>query len=935
MFSGLRIRTRILLSLLGAAALSVAIAALGLRAVRSLQSALAQSSTAVIDNLGFQNQQLERKTALAALADQIMRAGTIEDLDKAAPAGAAKISNEAGTVSDTNAVAALAESIARLLAAQRTRLESEHRLQELGQRIGVTLDAANREVASLVAAVESEASTNITKSLLALAAGSAEHRTANEAALKQLHLQSETALRTVNAVLLVRASVFELNMLLCDFKHTSDKARAGKLLDEIQTLFGNVAKRIKEVPADKAASLQSEISAVQIQVTGSNGLASALLALLEKRPRPPETAAAPVAAAPVAPPGPAPSNSAVVAHGPVTKLETPNSKPETQSNSTVAAHSAVPAQADLAARFLALQPRLDGLGKSLLAQADDALFDSALSLDQALKEVASKVATNTDQLLTGTRRLADTLTQMNRKVKSSLAVQSHCQTIDVLLKRAQQADKLAALQTYQTAIAAVFQDARKELAKLAGQDSLGKLLAEFEAMTAGPDGFLAVKTQSLQAGDVFAQVQKQCQERIRTTDQGIIHQAQQLKDETDHQLQRSLGVAQSTQRFMLVLGGLVLLVSLLAIVVVPRSIARPLAAAVSQVQRVAARDLTVRLDHHSDDELGQMSAALNRMVGGLRDNMRAIAGNARTLSNASQDLNAVSANVSANAEDTSNQANMVASAAAQVSQNITTVAHSAEEMSACVREIAKQTVDASKVANQAVAMAQQTNATIANLSDSSVQIGNVTKVITSIAEQTNLLALNATIEAARAGEAGKGFAVVANEVKELARQTSKATEEISRNIGTIQNDARASVAAIQAIGQIIKKIDEIQTAIAGAVEEQAATTNEISQNAKQAATSSLDIARNIGSVSEAARSSTHAATSTSAAAQALAQLAQQLNQAVGQFKIEDLASPSLAKIVTESVRPSSSLAGSTLGQGRQTARCAGPGAATNVNCRAA
>ncbi len=166
----------------------------------------------------------------------------------------------------------------------------------------------------------------------------------------------------------------------------------------------------------------------------------------------------------------------------------------------------------------------------------------------------------------------------------------------------------------------------------------------------------------------------------------------------------------------------------------------------------------------------------------------------------------------------------------QVNRNLQTVATGAEEMSATIKEIAKNASEAARVASEAVKSAATTNATVSKLGDSSVEIGQVIKVITSIAQQTNLLALNATIEAARAGEAGKGFAVVANEVKELAKQTAKATEDISQKINAIQGDTKSAVDAIGNISGIINQINDISNTIATAVEEQSATTNEMSRN---------------------------------------------------------------------------------------------------------
>ncbi len=291
---------------------------------------------------------------------------------------------------------------------------------------------------------------------------------------------------------------------------------------------------------------------------------------------------------------------------------------------------------------------------------------------------------------------------------------------------------------------------------------------------------------------------------------------------------------------------------------------------------MARGDMRAHAPLGGDDAIGR----IERCIVELRDFIVAgtlkIVTTSSSLAMSAESLALISHEMTAASEQTASQATVVATASEQVQRAVQTVATASEELSSSITEIARNAIDAAKVAERAVTVARGTSETIAKLGTSSNEIGAVIKVITGIAQQTNLLALNATIEAARAGEVGKGFAVVANEVKELAKETARATEDISGRIEAIQSSSKGATDAIAEISMIIGQISEIQTTIASAVEEQSVTTSDIARNVAEASHGVAEITHNIASVAETAKQTAFGASSTNNAAAEVQRIASDL-----------------------------------------------------------
>jgi methyl-accepting chemotaxis protein len=360
-----------------------------------------------------------------------------------------------------------------------------------------------------------------------------------------------------------------------------------------------------------------------------------------------------------------------------------------------------------------------------------------------------------------------------------------------------------------------------------------------------------------------------------------------FQDTLREEVVKEQNAAEARERILIIaLASAGLVVGIVVAFLVSRSITSALARMLGLIQQVAAKDLTVAdMEITGSDEIGLAGAALNEMKASLLDVIRKIAETAHHVASASEELSSTSQHITANSEETSVQANAVSQATEKVSRHLLSVSTGAGEMTTTIQSISVNAHEAASAASNAVQTAQSANATVFKLGESSAEIGEVIKVITSIAQQTNLLALNATIEAARAGEAGKGFAVVANEVKELAKQTAQATEDISRKITAIQTDTKGAVEAISAISGVINQVNDISGTIATAVEQQSATTNEMTRNLGDAAKGSEEITRNIAGVAEAAQGTSQSARESQKAANELAEMAMQLQKLVTQFKL--------------------------------------------------
>jgi methyl-accepting chemotaxis protein len=346
---------------------------------------------------------------------------------------------------------------------------------------------------------------------------------------------------------------------------------------------------------------------------------------------------------------------------------------------------------------------------------------------------------------------------------------------------------------------------------------------------------------------------------------------------------RSASTGTSTRRVVVLASLLAASVFFALSIWVLRATTRPLRRMVEALHAVANRDLTVHVEADSNDEIGAMASALDTALASIREAITVLAESSTSLTGAAGTLTSISSQVGQAAEQTATQTEQVSVTARDVAGSVGSMSTATDEMTASIGEIAGQSARASEVARAAVGAAEETSSAVRDLDRASVEIGEIVKVITVIAEQTNLLALNATIEAARAGDAGKGFAVVASEVKDLAQATSRATDDITTKISAIQSTTGRASDSINRITLIISQINENQITIASAVEEQTATTAEISRSVGEISNGSANMADTIGIISSSAASTSEGAASAQQSAEELSALASRFRELVGHF----------------------------------------------------
>ncbi|WP_299442441.1 methyl-accepting chemotaxis protein [uncultured Rhodospira sp.] len=564
-------------------------------------------------------------------------------------------------------------------------------------------------------------------------------------------------------------------------------------------------------------------------------------------------------------------------------------------------------------RALTTDPEALQLLDTMRAELDDytAAFERVTDLQDrrnALNDVFVDTGPATEQALTEIMRSAfddddaEAAYLAGLALRESLLARLYAQKflVDNLEDSAERAlHELAAFDDAMTALNAALQDPGRRQRMQQANDAKAEYASAFERVVGVIDERNDIITNTL---DVIGPRVAQQVEDFKL----------QVKEEQDILGPQAEAAINMTSIFVVVVTLVAVGAGLVAAAAIASGITKPIAAMTAVMGRLAKREYSVEIpaqDHK--DEVGDMAKAVQTFKEGMQradeyaDQQAAearkreararrieelnnqfdqgVSGVIEAVASAAAQLQSTAESMASIAEETNSQATTVASASEQASNNVQTVASAAEELASSIREIGRQVQQSTDIAGQAATEAERTNTVVSGLAEAAQKIGEVVNLITDIADQTNLLALNATIEAARAGDAGKGFAVVANEVKSLANQTARATEDIGREIGSVQTETRTAVSAIESISGIIGRINEVTSTIASAVQEQDAATQEIARNVQQASQGTAEVSSTIVGVTEAAREAGSAAENVLQATSSLNEQSTQLKSMVERF----------------------------------------------------